>query len=367
MPETLGWGAGGIQAFKHDQAVEAQTRMNEVALGIEQQKLEAAEAEAGVRGNAPEDMSRADTMNLMGDMYMAAGAPKRAMDAYEAASKLSENENQARSASMQERKRAAELELVQSDIVYSALTRATDQASWDAEVERLAAHPAMDPDDIEGLRNMPFNEQTRRILADASMTAKDRATLLLTEEENAFEEDVALSNLADRQRRTVIAQRTLEDRQRRTAAIEKAGGSGASAEAPSSAELETVDSVLINEIYEGRKYDDLDDDEAVMFDVARQDIASRAKQIVIEDKSVTWTQAVHRAVTEARADGSIYVLPEWGADEVGYEAKGQTPDVPLNVPMVSGKVDSSALVVGKYYRGGNGQTARWDGENFVQD
>lgn len=102
--------------------------------------------------------------------------------------------------------------------------------------------------------------------------------------------------------------------------------------------------------------------------LAKQGIASRAKEMVRENRALGMDQALRRALAEAQKNGDITPSSpglfgtQLGGGKSKFLGGGRTPLTPLPFPFQPGqKPDPSKMVVGRYYQGPAG-IGKWTGK-----
>ncbi len=379
MAELLGWGAGGIQAYKHDQAVEAQTELNRIAMGVEQAKLERAEADAQLEAEAnaamaeifrgkkagPDggdgEVSTADALAQTGEQLIAMGASERGISLLETAAKLKKEQRLTMSAESSHITNLMDRQLKQADLIAQELTDADTPEKVAVGIANLRATGAYDEDELAVLERMASDPATRAEFLNRSMSAAERAKIELQrirDEEADRDRD---DRIAIQRANSARADRAQAETARHNRVQEKAGGAS-SAALPNGPQTEIIRSVIQNVILKGNAIPaDQEDEFKATLNAATLQIFSDAQAIIAEDKSATMDQAVARAVARSYAAGDWNYVDGMFSDDLAFNPKGKTPEEPLTGPLPKSK---KALVVGRYYTLGSGEVAKWNGSAF---
>lgn len=385
MAELLGWGAGGLQMLNAEKAQAAATELDRINLGLKQAELEAAQREAqvdqqvgqalsaissgegpGVAPSAGDDGgegSSAETLDAMASMYLRAGATKKATDAMTAAARIRQSEASAASSRVTARKGLFEVQEKQADLVARATVAATDQSSWEAQLDKIEAAGVFDPDEITQLRSMPYSPEAMEVLRQQSLTAYEQAQLEMRQDQQA-----SLESYRDRTARNAeylasIAAGRAKEAERANRVREKAGGSEGPG-VPNSTELKTARSVIINELFNGKEPPiELEP----VLEAGASQVAARARQILASNRGVDADEALQQAIIESKAAGDwdvVEIDPWFSAPtvEAKYSPKGRTKDKAIAIPATPDE-----LVRGRYYTMPDGTPAKWDGSKFVGD
>ena len=395
--ETFGWGAGGLQALNEDRRQDSLVALQEMAMGIERQKAEAAAAEAerearaaeleaqagaamaaamrgegnpeggtvpGGRANAPDRV--ADALSQGAILMMEGGLVERGTELLESATKLRKDESAIEENEAQTIGARMENQLKQADLIYRTLGTAGSEAEYEAGLAEIRRSGLIPPEEMEMLDSVPWGPGAREFWAERSMSAKDAAQLELQRIDDARQERVIANTEAYRADRLAFLRAKQAEVERHNRATERVAGRDAAA--PTEAQLNTVRAVLDDEVFGGVSADDMTEEEKVAYARAEQSIAARAQEILREQRGITWEQAVTRAVAESHVAGDFMEVEEWGRDPISFDAqRGKSPQTAIPMPMNGQELDRSKLVQGRYYIGRSGIVARWDGTNFIRD
>lgn len=378
MAELLGWGAGGLQAYKHDQAVEAQTEMNRIAMGLEQAKLERANAEAenaaktdamiaeamagGLSGPSGGDGSedRGDALIRMGER-VATIAPERGMELMELGYKFKKEERLADQAEAGATKNWMDVQLKQADLVASTLGNAETPEQVELGMEQLRKSGFYNEGELEQLEMMASDPAARKLLLRQSMSAAEQARIAIAEARAADAQARGEASLDIQRQNAARLERMTAEQERANRAREKAGGNDAGA-SPTGPQVATIVATLRNHILKGKAVDPNQEDNVnATFTAAASQIFSRAQELLLESKSRTFDQAVTIAITESEAAGDWNFADTWyggTADEPTFKPNGKTPETALPKP------ESGRFVAGRYYTNSDGAVAKWTGKGF---
>lgn len=381
MPNQIGFGIAGDQAFQQSQLNDQQMQMNSLLLNKQQSANQQEEADQALDQQARQIMSKislgqggtttanpgqssADSMqsafSQTAQKLMQLGAPKMAMEYYKNGATIGKDEQDLATAKAKQQESASETLLKQSDMLGRTLGSATNQQEWDQGQQQLANSGAFTPEQLATFQKIPYHPAAVQHLADASMSVKDKAQLSimsgnqqLTQQKDASDAQYKAASLG-------LERAKLDETIRKNNLDEK---TGKAATAPTGPQINSVKSAIVNQIFDGKEPPD---DTAL--EAGAQDIASRAQTLVQGNKGLTWQTAVNRAVTESNNAGDWDIHKgAWynpaDDDSTKFNGMGKTPDDALPLPVVDKKIDPSSLKKGRWYITVQGR-GQWDGQNF---
>jgi hypothetical protein len=402
MPVDLSMvGLEGDRHYNAMQLAKAQTRnTNATAQGqeIENQQTEAElkiqnEALAkltsiakGGRGSSGQDVvsytgddSKGAPLEQLGSMMIAGGAVKRGMEFLKGGVEIRKKESELLNDVETRNKNRLDNIMTVGNLFSQTLGTARNQSEWEYGIKQMESRPEaieiFGRENFEALKKMDYDPNVATFLNEKAMSAIDRARLELSQQTNDREERNAL-DLAQYRRTTLeISKGNLDARRHEQSYKEKTDGKGA-ASAPSEAEVKAAKASVANLILDG-KVPNKDDVGYAAFEAGAQDIASRAKQMVKENKGLDFNAAITRATIESKTDGDWQAMtPE---DDRGFISKLVGKDAPEDVPNAKFRgrgakaldpiempKSKAELKQGSYYVTARG-VARWDGSKFVKD
>ncbi len=402
MPVDLSMvGLEGDRHYNAMQLAKAQTRnTNATAQGqeIENQQTEAElkiqnEALAkltsiakGGRGSSGQDVvsytgddSKGAPLEQLGSMMIAGGAVKRGMEFLKGGVEIRKKESELLNDVETRNKNRLDNIMTVGNLFSQTLGTARNQSEWEYGIKQMESRPEaieiFGRENFEALKKMDYDPNVATFLNEKAMSAIDRARLELSQQTNDREERNAL-DLAQYRRTTLeISKGNLDARRHEQEYKEKTDGKGA-ASAPNEAEVKAAKASVANLILDG-KVPNKDDVGYAAFEAGAQDIASRAKQMVKENKGLDFNAAITRATIESKTDGDWQAMtPE---DDRGFISKLVGKDAPEDVPNAKFRgrgakaldpiempKSKAELKQGSYYVTARG-VARWDGSKFVKD
>lgn len=402
MPVDLSMvGLEGDRHYNAMQLAKAQTRnTNATAQGqeIENQQTEAElkiqnEALAkltsiakGGRGSSGQDVvsytgddSKGAPLEQLGSMMIAGGAVKRGMEFLKGGVEIRKKESELLNDVETRNKNRLDNIMTVGNLFSQTLGTARNQSEWEYGIKQMESRPEaieiFGRENFEALKKMDYDPNVATFLNEKAMSAIDRARLELSQQTNDREERNAL-DLAQYRRTTLeISKGNLDARRHEQEYKEKTDGKGA-ASAPNEAEVKAAKASVANLILDG-KVPNKDDVGYAAFEAGAQDIASRAKQMVKENKGLDFNAAITRATIESKTDGDWQAMtPE---DDRGFISKLVGKDAPEEVPNAKFRgrgakaldpiempKSKAELKQGSYYVTARG-VARWDGSKFVKD
>jgi len=353
--------------------IEMDTKAKEEALSMEASRRISELAGGGYRSpsslfsGVDENSSLATPLEITADVFMRGGAPKQGMDYLKAASQISKDESTIRKQELDGKKVKLETVLKTADVVSRTIGVAQNDSEWRWGLRQLREQEALPPEMLDQLDAMDFDPEVAEYLNQQAISAAARANMDMT----ATQRDFTNRNTTERTRLAVLSQENSDARlELARQAANRQDKAGSSASAPNNQELSSVTAAVISQVYEGTA--PKKGDPALQAGAAS--IASRAKQLVKDDKSINWQTAVNRAIIESQSNG------EWGdrleekslgtslfgrdVDGKNFDGTGRTLDEAIPMPMTkAGAPDVSKLKKGRYYITAQGP-GRFTGEGF---
>lgn len=366
-----------MAALTQAQQLENETTQNEMALDEQAAQLMNQISSGNYKGESTlfdgvdTESSSATMLDIVGNIYMKGGAPKKGMEFLKGSTEIRKKEQEMRSAEFTDQKNKLENILKVSDFVSRTIGTARNQSEWEYGKQQLKKAGVLPPEVVEQLDQMQeFDPDVAAFFNEQALTAYQRASLDMTSANQQATQDLSQQRLQDQQQRTTIAKERL-----RLAEIaqNRADKGGKSAVAPDEKAIKSVSAVVTNEIFKGTA--PKGEDKAA-FDAGVQSIAARALAMVKEDKALDWETAVNRAVVESQSEGDweMYAGKKGPLDFLGIEmgsepaktkfsSLGRNPDTAIPLPSVSDDdptVDKAKLKKGKFYITTKG-AAKWNG------
>lgn len=369
------------------QGQEIENQQNEAELKIQNEALaKLASIAKGGRGSSGQDVvsytgddSKGAPLEQLGSLMIAGGAVKRGMEFLKGGVEIRKKESDLLNDVETRNKTRLDNIMTVGNLFSQTLGTARNQSEWEYGIKQMESRPEaieiFGRENFEALKKMDYDPNVATFLNEKAMSAIDRARLELSQQTNDREERNAL-DLAQYRRTTLeISRGNLEARRHEQSYKEKTDGKGA-ASATSEAEVKAAKASVANLILDG-KVPNKDDVGYAAFEAGAQDIASRAKQMVKENKGLDFNAAITRATIESKTDGDWQAMtPE---DERGFISKLIGKDAPEEVPNAKFRgrgakaldpIDmpktQAELKKGSYYVTSRG-VARWDGSKFIKD
>lgn len=371
----VGFGIGGDQAYQQSQQNDQQLQMNALTIQQKQQEVDQQQQDADIanqaktimsnialgKGGVGAPQSQGNTAASMQDAFlqtgsklMQLGAPKMAMEYYKNAATIGKNEQDVATSRTKQQESAAETLLKQSDIIAQKLGSATTPEEWNQGVHELAQSGAFQPQQVQMFQNMPFHPATAAHLREASLSVKDKAQLDILQSNQQLRQAQMQSDRDFKATRLAIDQAKLEEDKRYHDLNKK---TGAAATAPTSEQVKSVKASIIQNVFNGKAPNDDD-----VLNAGAFDIASRAQQLVKNNKGLSWQTAVNRAVMDSdqAGDWEVHKGGWFSDDSVKFTGVGKTPDDAMPLPQNPTATD---LKKGRWYITAKGR-GQWDGQNF---
>lgn len=325
------------------------------------------------------DDSKGAPLEQIGALMIAGGAIKRGTEYLKAGVEIRKKEDEMLSSIETRNKNRLDNIMTVGNLFSQTMGTARNQSEWEYGLKQMEAHPEaveiFGKENFEALKKMEYNPNVASFLNEKAMSAIDRARLELSQQADQRAERTAI-DMANYRRTTLEINRgNLAARNRAQEYKEKTDGEKA-ATAPTTNEVKAAEASIANLIFNG-KVPAKDDLQYVAFKSGAQDIASRAKQMVRENKGLDFAAAITRATIESKTDGDWQDLTP--PDERGFIAKTLGINEPEAVPNAKFRgrgakaVDAiempkakSELKAGSYYVTPRG-VARWDGSQFIKD
>lgn len=250
--------------------------------------------------------SNADPMELIGHTYLEFGMVEKGKEMLAESSKIRKREHDIKVGASSDQQRRLKNVQIGAEIVGTQLGGAKNEDEWQLGISRLRSAVedgtmVMEPELLEQISQMPYDPDVAAYFADQAIKAKDKAKL---EMESLRYDQVERSNaLRFANEGTRIRLQAARDAQQRRHQdwIEKNGGKDApSAAAPTGPEVTGAKAYLMNGEMRGvKKGPQLDD--------AASYVASLAKQIVKDNKAITYDAALGQATQLAKQAGMFEV------------------------------------------------------------
>lgn len=345
-------------------------RFEELSQKAAQRFREVSQGQTAAAVDADEIASRtnsdADPFEVMGRVFLSGGAVQQGLGMLKAGSDIRKQESDIRRDEVQNRTDNLEFIIKGSELAGRLIGGAQNETEFDAGVDELVRSGYFSPEQGQQAKSLEWSPDLSAFFADRAITAKDKA--VADRDMMRIEETARHNRTTEIDANTRVRLQAARDKEQAThnAYIRKNGGKEApAATAPNKAELESVKGILTGQFFQGVDFkgDDPDQD-AGMVSLTAQ-IASRAKVLVREDRSLDWETAVQRAAIEAKDAGDFFVDQAKfyeTEDLVVHAPKGRTPDAPI---ALKGKVNKSKLVSGRYYRLPDGRSFRWNGTEGI--
>lgn len=373
MTWNLSYGVEGDQALADTQMKQQQIQMNDLTIADTQRKQEQAQRDEQLQqtalamaskisqgkggvGSSNNDgaqaTSLADTFKITAEKLMTLGAPKLAMDYYKNAATINKDEQALAKDRADTAKSSAEATLKQADIVGEKLGSAQSAEQWNQGLLEMQQSGAFTPEQIQHFAAIPYHPAAVAHLRDAALTVKDKADLQIKQADQDFNVSRAQSEDVYRAAQLSIDRARLEEEKRKNQIDKKTG-----ATAPTSEQVKSAKAAIVQTVFQGTPPENTDALEAGSFD-----IASRAQDLVRNNKGLSWQTAINRAVAESdqAGDWEVHKGGWFSDDTTTFSGVGKTPDDAMPLP---DKPTPDSLKKGRWYITAKGR-GQWDGENF---
>lgn len=298
---------------------------------------------------AKPNVSQADYNDRMAQRLAAQGYPNLANAAWNQAATA--RENALKLAASNNSQLAGNLKNMQTqaELVGQHMQGVTDQDSYDQAINQMAAE-GMPKQELDILRNHPYDPNfVNQLVTHAStvgqMAAQKLDALKIQSTNDWHEQELAQRQKLENQREAAAAARQ--------ASMERNAKNGAVVTAPTSADLDAASAAVRQTLYQGAKAPDEDKD---MVNSLTNDVASRAKQLVRQNRGMDMSTASYQALQELQVSGQLkrvttntktFMHPFTGEDETSnsYNPKGITAKDAMKDPG-----SPSQRVVGRWYQ-----------------
>lgn len=299
---------------------------------------------------------------VMADTFMRGGLPVQAEKYLNSAMDIKKQESDIAKDKVTTANNKLEGIVKTANAVSQTIGVAKNESEWRFGLKTLRQSEALEPEILDKLEAMDYDADVVNYINEQALTAYQRATLDMQASnmkaaQQAKKEgfEIARIGLGYQAERLEI-QRSAEAR---------AAKVGLSSTVPNSNELAGAEAAVKNYVFKDllNATGKVPAEYEAAYKAGAQAIAARAKEMVVQDKSLNWNTAVNRAVIESQVNGDWDVVTKdnWGPDttEVTY-GKGKTPDTALPLPV---KPSVSNMKKGKYYITNKGK-ALWNGSAF---
>lgn len=320
--------------------------------------------------SVPQIKSLADPLEAAGNVYMMGGAPELGADFLSRASTIRKQEDDINTAEYTRKGHALDNMKKGADFVASTVGVARTKEDWDAGWQAVEKSGLIPQEIVDLFKGLEFSPEAVELVNEQSLSAKERADLeRLAQNQERMEAD----SESIRKHREIMARiadgrlKVAEDAQANATRI------GTAATSPTAQDIKHTSAVIKELIFKGVEPTDASIKKA--WTAGAMTIAATAKEMVRSNRSLSWEDAVSRAVLQSDAVGDwtpfvnvekFLGLVETSRTPTGakYKAKGKTPDEPLEFNV--GVTQKADLVKGRFYSTPKG-TARWNGEAFTTD
>jgi len=241
--------------------------------------------------------SNAEPLEMVGDIFMRGGAPEKGMDYLKGAMDIRKGEADLKNAEMVQRQNKLENIIKVGGIVGSTASTVKNQSEWEFTVDTWGEQELLEPDQIQALREMPW--ESAAFFAEQGISAKDKATMDMAQanqERLQFNADRSADNsrrLAD------LAEARDAETVRRNIVMEKAGGKGSIVAPPNSEAFKSAKATLLAGVF---KDADIDTNERDLNALTHY-IANQVEQMVRDNKAISRNTATQRAIIMAEQSG----------------------------------------------------------------
>lgn len=325
------------------------------------------------RGSAADgaDAPRSAVPELLSQMYFKSGATKRGLEMLESAVKIDKAEDEMKSAEFTRAKTSLENLKNTAQIMGNLFNNVEDQNSWDYVIAEIKQNPGLvstlGEDNVAALEQMGYKEGVPEFFADRAMSVYQQATLDSTAQYRERTLENANQRLRNAERLTSLAEQRHAEVVRQNKLKGTKAKDGKSSSAPSANDVKTVTASINNLLFSDKVGGNTEERAQLknLVSSAAPVIAARAKELVTVDKSLSWQQAVDRAVFESKANGEWAVVEDesFFGKLLGREGSPtfsqKSKEAPQPLPP-----DPAKYKKGQVYERADGVRARWNGELF---
>ena len=235
-------------------------------------------------------------------------------------------------------------------LVAQTLGAAQNEQQFDNAKLAILSDPSTSPEEAQNIARLQYSPDTVRQIRLSGMNSAQQAQSQLAQlrqtEQERHNQQLEQADAI----RNQIAQRRLQAQEQHWKDMGKVGAVG---KAPSKTEIATATPVVVSALYPDGNYDPQD----MGLRQTINDVASRAKQIVSNNRAVTYPEAVQMALGQMQKSGAIQVKPAetwhltqpstWGTSTTPakVETLGNSQENPIPLKGKS-KAD---LIPGKWY------------------
>lgn len=341
------------------------------------QRLSSSMKGDGVSTGQPggEDADFGELFERLGTAMYSAGAPKRGEELIKAGIDYRKKTADVQNTENSAHKTRLEGMVKAGDYMYNALASAQNENEY-RQIFRTLPDEILNilgPENIDYLANADWSPDLQAYLRDRALSVKDQANLVLQERRVVNAETATENARQNAAALRALSEGHLKEQKRANDIKEKAGGTNLGA-AATNTEIASAKAIILDSVKALQGADTKNEDVSRALDHMSEDVVGRAKQIISENKGVTFNEAVTQAVMEAEAAGDFSIITEtkshwFSPDETitrpgKYQRRGTRQDNPL--PLPTGKDEAAIakrLVKGRYYQTPMG-TLRWNGSSF---
>ncbi len=256
-----------------------------------------------------------------------------------------------------------------ADFMYENLADVTDQQQQDQFFDSLPDDVVntLGPENVQKMRNMPFDENVIQHYRDKALSTKDTYMLNLQAERNQLTADRDAAMALDRKARAQIAEQQRRDRAAAAAAKTKGAGANAMVVAQPN-EVKQATTKIVADVYKGAM-PRAGSPDRVMLESAAGSIATEAKQMAKDNPGLTYDQALSRVVALRRGDFiptekqmrytflGMPVSPTFKEPgPIKYQPRGESKERPI---VLKSQAEAGKLVPGRWYSF-NGKTMQYN-------
>jgi hypothetical protein len=299
-------------------------------------------------------------LEVVGDLYMRSGAPEQGMKFMQAASEIQKRESDIQKDALSAQQTRLENITKGAAAVSQYLGVAKNQSEWDYGIRQLRAQGIIEPELIDQMAKQPYDPDVAEYFNQQAMSAGDRARLEMQAGKDALQARDSAIRIAQGNQRMQIQKAQQKETARHNLAMEKNSGSkSVTSGAPSEADRKYAMNALKTTVFR-----DVDVEDSADFNTAADYVASQAKDLVRNNKNMTWETAVQKTIIQGQQSGAFGVDPAkttlWGmVEREPAKVKFQSPEAPVPMPK-----DKKQMKKGQVYDTSRGK-ARWNGTAFI--
>lgn len=315
--------------------------------------------------------SNADPLRFYGRKFAAAGFPEAASDMLKAATEIDNKESEIIRRDEQNQTDRIERITKGAQAVSSIFGSVMNQSELEFQIKRArklndsSGSEVIPNEIIDMLEVNGYDPDIIQMLNDQAMQYADKARLEQQQiEESGRERRAAITASQNAEKIKLQAVRDAQHETHRRHLRKAGGDTGGASNLPKEQEIKAAEVVLRNGPMSSAGKNDPAVSRAAIY------VAETARQMVKENKTLTFEVALERAAAQAEASGMIEVTPG-SSGILGFGAKPSSTSFDRNAgakrPPIgaNGRVDVKRLKVGERYILDSGEVGKFNGKGFI--